>query len=104
MQSHTRRSIMETNDDRILKKRRQIPIKVSPEISPTISALPTILDKEYVNKDKFNQNRSNLRKNDTFLATLAVMTLVFGNIEYDIYFENDNQSNDVTDAIRIINL
>ena len=78
--------------------------KIAPAILAFRHLLPASLDREYVTKDKFNYYRLKLRQNETFLASLAVITLVFGNIEWNIYFENDNQGSNVTDGIRIINI
>ena len=67
-------------------------------------ALPRAVDKENISKSKYNANRFQLRKNDTFLASLAITTLIFGNIEHYLYYENKDTSTSVTNVIRVINL
>ena len=77
---------------------------VYPEFRKSMYALPTVVDKENVSLIKYNANRFQLRKNDTFLASLAIITLIFGNIEHYLYYENEDTSTSITNVIRVINL
>ena len=57
-----------------------------------------------MSKITYNTNRYQLRKTDTFIAILAITTLLVGLIEHRIYYQNENESNITTNLLRILNI
>jgi len=66
-------------------------------------ALPKTFIKPKIDRLDFSKSRKKLRLNDTIAAFIAVATILFTYIEYEMYYENDYESTWGTDFLRSLN-
>ena len=60
--------------------------------------------KAKVEREEFTKSRMKLRLNDSIAGFIACMTVMFGYIEYEIYYENNYESSVGTDFLRSLNV
>ena len=60
--------------------------------------------KPKVEREEFTKSRVQLRFNDSVAGFLALMTIMFGYIEYEVYYDNNYESTVGTDFLRSLNV
>ena len=60
--------------------------------------------KPKIDREDFTKSRRILRLNDTVAAVIAVVTILFTYIEYEVYYDNDYESTWGTDFLRSLNV
>ena len=68
------------------------------------AVLPKNFMKPKVEREEFTKSRVQLRFNDSVAGFLALMTIMFGYIEYEVYYDNNYESTVGTDFLRSLNV